>query len=300
VGHTVLMRIVGTALVAVTIGVSFLLVQGGWILAGTGQLAGTEKATPRSARKVWLGYSHFRDSRGMTVENVDGERLGTVTDFVMEMQSGQPAYAIVKAGGFGHRRLVIVPMSAIALSTVKSRIAAIDITKAQWKHAPDFSRKDLALMGHPERAYQVARFYGQSQQTSGPIRSVDSQRLPLRSTGRLADSAINPGPQGRYQLANDLIGNQLIARQQVEIGKISDLLVDLGGAKPAFAVVSANRVSGAGENFAVPLRMMRLMPEHTVAVSADRQDFHRAKPFRDGVGQTSGGDENNEIYRYER
>ena len=99
-------------------------------------------------------------------------------------------------------------------------------------------------------------------------------------------------------MANDLVGKKAIARQHMEMGKISDLLVDLEGAKPAFAIVSANR--GAGETFAVPLRSMRLMPEHTVAVGAERQDFDRAKPFRDVIAQKSMGDEKNEIYRYER
>ena len=292
------MRIVGTALVAVTIGISFLLAQGGWILAGTGQLVGTEKATQRTGRKVWLGYSHFRDSLGMTVENVDGERLGTVVDLIMEMQSGQPAYVIVKAGGFGHRRLLMVPTSAIALRTVKSGIAAIDITKAKWKRAPEFSRMDLALVGQPETAREVARFYGEGQQTSVQVKSADAERFNLRSTGRLAEPAIDPHQKRRYQMANDLVGKKAIARQHMEMGKISDLLVDLEGAKPAFAIVSANR--GAGETFAVPLRSMRLMPEHTVAVGAERQDFDRAKPFRDVIAQKSMGDEKNEIYRYER
>src|SRR5215470_6056883 len=160
------MRFVGTAPVAGTIGISFLLAEGGWTLEGTGQSAEVERATPRTSYKVLFGYSHFRDLRGMTVENVDGLKIGTLSDLILELQSGRPAYVIVKATGFvGHRRLVIAPVSAIAVETAKAGIAAMDITKRQWKHAPEFSKNDLALLGQPEKAQQIAQFYSRVERT---------------------------------------------------------------------------------------------------------------------------------------
>src|SRR5215475_9982015 len=124
------MRIVGTALVAGTIGVSFLLAERGWILAGTGQIAGTENVSPRTHHEVWSGYNRFQDFQGMKVENVDGEKIGRVNDLIVELRSGIPEYVTVRSGRgvLGHRRSVIVPISAIALKTAKVGIAAVDVS----------------------------------------------------------------------------------------------------------------------------------------------------------------------------
>src|SRR5262245_19207060 len=136
------MRIVGTALVAGTIGAFFLLSQGGWTVAEKEPPPDGERSIPRTHHKVWSGYNQFRDLQGMKVQNVDGENIGRVSDLVIDLQSGVPEYVIVKSGRFavGQRRSVIVPISAIALRTAKSGIAAVDISKRKWRYAPEFSR----------------------------------------------------------------------------------------------------------------------------------------------------------------
>src|SRR6267378_997612 len=115
------MRFVGTALAAGTIGVSFLLAQGGWKVEGAGQSAEIEGATPRATHMVSFGYSRFQDFRNMKVENIDGQKIGTINDLITEVTSGRPIYVIVKSGGLavGHRRMVIVPASEIAFRTAK-------------------------------------------------------------------------------------------------------------------------------------------------------------------------------------
>jgi uncharacterized protein YrrD len=291
------MRFVGTALVAGTIGIFFLLAQGRWTLAGTGQTAEVEKTTPRTSQKVLFGYSHFREFRGMKVENVDGQKLGTINDLIMEGRSGRPAYVIVSSSGW-HRRFVIVPASAIAFRTAKVGIAAIDVTRQQWRHAPEFSRKDLASLGQPERTRQISQFYKLAEKAPGTLTATDGHKSGLSSTGR-AEQAISPRQDGS-QLANDLIGNEVIARQRTPIGKISDVLVDFSGTKPTFAIVSTERLSGTRARFAVPVRLLRLLPGGTVAVNADRQKFVQAKTFGDSDLQNSAWSDGEEIYRYER
>jgi len=293
------MRIVGTALAAGTIGISFLLAQGGWIRAGTGQIGDTEKQTQLTGRKVWVGYNRFRDCRGMTVENVDGEKLGTINDLIMEMQSGRPAYVVVKSGGFGRQRFVIVPAPAIALGTVKAGIAGVDLTRGEWKRAPEFSRMDLPTLSQPEKERQIAGFYEQARKNLSRGNSSNRQESELSSTGRVTDQINGRGPNGRYQMGNDLIGKEVVARQKVQIGNISDVVVDLAGGKPSFAIISAKRLSETGERFAVPLRLLRVLPGRTAALGADRRDFEHAKPFRESNMENSVQSGGNEIYRYE-
>jgi sporulation protein YlmC with PRC-barrel domain len=298
-GNTSNMRFVGTAFVAGTIGVLFLLAQGGWILAGTERSVQPENANPRTSRNMSVRYDHFRAFAGMVVENVDGEKIGTIKDLIVEVHSGRPEYVILRSGGFmGRGRLIIVPISAIAMRTTKVGIAAIDITRRQWKHAPEFSKKDLPLLGQTTKAREIALFYEQSPRVAN---ITGEQRNRLRSTGRAGEDQTNsPTEYGRFRLGNDLVGNEVLGRQHVRIGEITDLLVDFTATRPAYAIVAANRISAVGGRFAVPLQLLRLMPGQKVLVKAEPQDFEHAKPFRPSDSQNSDGSEGNEIYRYER
>ena len=294
------MRFVGTALVAGTIGVSFLLAVGGGTLEGTGQSAEVERATPRTTQKVLFGYTHFCDIRGMTVENVDGQKVGTLSDLILELRSGRPAYVIVKATGFvGHRRLVITPVSSIAVETAKAGIAALDITKWQWKHAPEFSTSDLRLLGQPEKAQQIAQFYGRAERTPNVATTTDGQKTSLSSTGSGRDS-VEATQHARYASANQLMGAEVVGRKQLEIGKVTGLLVDLAGTKPTLAIVSADELSGMTGHFAVPLQLLRPLPGHKIAMIANRQDFEQARPLGESDSHNLAADGAKEIYRYER
>jgi sporulation protein YlmC with PRC-barrel domain len=234
----------------------------------------------------------------MKVENVDGEKIGRVHDLIVELRSGMPEYVIVRSGRvvLGHRRSVIVPISAIALKTAKAGIAAVDISRQQWRYAPEFSRKDLNWIGQPEKARQIARFYGRGESVPHIAKTAERENGDLSSTGH-ADGPVTVNQPGRYGLASELIGREVIARQHADVGSISDLLVNTAEMKPAFAIVSASRPAATSTSFAVPVQLLRPMPGDKVAVNANHQDFEHAKPIRES--ETSEGRQN-EIYRYER
>jgi sporulation protein YlmC with PRC-barrel domain len=231
----------------------------------------------------------------MKVENVDGEKIGRVHDLIVDLRSGMPEYVIVRSGRamLGHRRSVVVPISAIALETAKAGIAAVDISKQQWKYAPEFSRKDMNRIGQPEKARQIARFYGRPESVPHIAKSAEGG---LSSTGH-PDRTNSGNQQVRFGLASELIGREVIDRQHVDVGSISDLLVNTAEMKPAFAIVSASRPAAASTSFAVPVQLLRPMPGDKVAVNATRQDFEHASRFSER--ETSAG-RRNEIYRYER
>src|ERR1051326_6384644 len=113
------MRFVGTALVAGTIGVLFLLADGGGMRAGTEGSTNLESA-PTQKNAQFIEPERSKRFVGMTVENVDGEKLGTIKDLILQRQTGQILYVVVKSDGFiGRRQMVLVPISAIALYTAK-------------------------------------------------------------------------------------------------------------------------------------------------------------------------------------
>jgi hypothetical protein len=96
------------------------------------------------------------------------------------------------------------------------------------------------------------------------------------------------------------MGAEVVARQQLEIGRVTGLLVDLAGTKATLAIVSADRLSETNGHFAVPLQLLRPVPEHKIATSANRQDFERARPLGESDSHNLAADGAKEIYRYER
>ncbi len=198
------MRFVGTALVAGTIGVFFLLADGGWIRAGTEGLTNTAIASTRNTSRFVDSSRCFEQVVGRTVENVDGEKLGTIKDLILQRPTGQIRYVIVRSHGvIGRRRMVLVPVSAIALTTAKAGIASVDVSKQKWKRAPEFHKGDLALLAEPERAEFVAQFYEENE----AMRGSQNPRPPrLSSTGR---EQARPNPQSganEFELASELGG----------------------------------------------------------------------------------------------
>ena len=97
-----------------------------------------------------------------------------------------------------------------------------------------------------------------------------------------------------------MMGAEVVGRKQLEIGKVTGLLVDLAGTKATFAIVSTDEVSGTTRHFAVPLQLLRPLPRHKIAMSANRQDFEHARPLGESDSHNLAVDKTKEIYRYER
>ncbi|HVV02009.1 MAG TPA: PRC-barrel domain-containing protein, partial [Verrucomicrobiae bacterium] len=74
---------------------------------------------------------------GMAVENNDGQRLGKLSNFVLDLRNGEATYAIVATGGFfgigGHKK--ISPMEAISLGTSKKGVVSLGIEYRKWPKA---------------------------------------------------------------------------------------------------------------------------------------------------------------------
>src|SRR5882672_6616031 len=129
------------------------------------------RATARSSSEIQKArLSHLR---GMTVENPDGESLGVVKDFIVEMPAGDIKYALVSAGGVLGLRSTrkIVPVQALSDATAKTGILALDVTMRRWKNAPQFRKSDLGRLQEPQRAAQISTFYSRESRQLRPAQS---------------------------------------------------------------------------------------------------------------------------------
>jgi sporulation protein YlmC with PRC-barrel domain len=286
-----LMKSLRPALVAGSVAALFVAGNSGLAQARSNQRLSSE-----------LQSSLVRHLIGLTVENSDGERLGKIKNFALDMRSGEAKYAIISSGGtlgIGSQ-LKVVPAQAVSSATAKKGIVSLDISKSRWAKAPLFNKKsNLAALSDPAWVKRISHFYSQSTQA----RSMAPE--PAKSSASLVSTNPETGERrptttsvGSMHLAGDLMGKEVVNRQQETLGNISDLLVDLQGQRPAFAIVSADRWMNKGQSFAVPLRALSAAVRGQFMLDANRKMFEEAQAFNEKVWLSASASNAGAIYRF--
>ncbi len=98
---------------------------------------------------------------GNDVYNSDGEDLGDIKEFMIEMSSGRVAYAVLSFGGLLGMgdKLFAVPWSALKLDTVNKRFT-LNVPKSRLVDAPGFDKDHWPAMADAAWATGVHKFYG--------------------------------------------------------------------------------------------------------------------------------------------
>jgi sporulation protein YlmC with PRC-barrel domain len=78
---------------------------------------------------------------GLSVLGNDGEKLGEVEGFVMDLAEGKPRHVVVGAGWFIHKHFLL-PIGHAALSDDGKALVA-DITKERVKRFPGFDKDEF-------------------------------------------------------------------------------------------------------------------------------------------------------------
>ena len=102
--------------------------------------------------------------QGNDVYNTEGEDLGDIKEFMIDMTSGKVAYAVLSFGGvlgMGDK-LFAVPFTALKLDTVNKRFT-LDVSKDALKNAPGFDKDNWPSMADDSWARGLHTFYGTSQ-----------------------------------------------------------------------------------------------------------------------------------------
>ena len=98
---------------------------------------------------------------GDNVVNADDDDLGEIKEIMLDMQTGQVAYAVLAFGGFlgMGEKLFAVPWQALHLDTANKRFV-LNVDKARLKSAPGFNKDAWPDMSDIQWANQVHTFYG--------------------------------------------------------------------------------------------------------------------------------------------
>ena len=98
---------------------------------------------------------------GDSVVNAADQDLGDIKEIMLDMQTGQVAYAVLSFGGFLGMgdKLFAVPWQALHLDTVNKRFV-LDIDKDRMQNAPGFDKDAWPDMADARWAQHIHSFYG--------------------------------------------------------------------------------------------------------------------------------------------
>ena len=98
---------------------------------------------------------------GDDVYNRQGEKLGSIKDLMMDIQSGRVCYAVLSFGGFLSlgEKLFAVPWSALAVDTENKRLL-LDTNEERLKDAPGFDKDNWPNMADPSWEKSIHSYYG--------------------------------------------------------------------------------------------------------------------------------------------
>jgi len=265
--------------------------------------AGPAKLSP------WSERDRVNHLLGLHVESSDGQTLGRVRNFVVDLPTGEVKYAIISSGGVlgVGKGLRIAPAPALSVATAKKGVLALNITAYAWKNAPEFKKYELGVLDSPSVAMPIYHFYGVSYRREEHLaHRPDGQVTRLSATTPEARHAPASRAESAHsdvrpmQLASDIIGQDVVIRQQEALGEVSDLLVDLSGAKPTLAIISGGRLLKKQDCFAVPLRSLSATSGRKVVLDANQGMLEQAPSFDEKAWQTAANTPGNTIFRFER
>lgn len=98
---------------------------------------------------------------GENVYNTQDDHLGDIKEFMLDMRTGQVAYAVMSVGGLFSigEKLFAVPWDALKLDTVNKRFV-LDVAKERFESAPGFDSNDWPDMADQEWSDRIRTYYG--------------------------------------------------------------------------------------------------------------------------------------------
>jgi sporulation protein YlmC with PRC-barrel domain len=112
---------------------------------------------------------------GEDVYNRQDEDLGDIKEIMLDIRSGEVAYAVLSFGGWLGMgdKLFAVPWQALQLDTENKRFL-LDVSKEHLKNAPGFDKDDWPDLASAEFNTQLHSFYGTNQSRPGGVTATGS------------------------------------------------------------------------------------------------------------------------------
>jgi sporulation protein YlmC with PRC-barrel domain len=262
------------------------------------------------------GAAKASDIIGMKVDNYQDEKLGTVEDLAVDVESGRIVQVILSTGGFMgmDKTLTAVPPGALH-SDESRKVLQLDASKEKFNAAPKFdnSRWDEGMQSnrltevygyYGERPYFVADTIGDQGAPSADLHGTPASVLPRNMDGTIntdgartvdkvhnaeaasnAEWASNTCPRlGYIERADKLMGTSVRNLQDEKLGKVENFIVDLSSGRIVAVIISSGAFMGIdGELSAVPPTALRFNAEHDILqLDASKEMLSNAPHFKAG------------------
>jgi len=248
--------------------------------------------TERISKGLDAAMHKANEMIGASVQNKSGEKLGTVRDLAFEMPSGKLGYLIVASGGILGlgSEYHAVPPKTFSHENSTPRVLAVDIAKDRWDASPKFKKDQLtSLNTHRDEIDKYFTDAVQKDEVKAEAKLGDAKAEVKVKTPDI--SATTKGDSdATLQLASELIGKQVVTKQYEDVGKISDLLVNMKDSKVAFAIISTGTLlKPADTRYAVsPENLSPGTEKNKITLNTDRAALDSAPMFDPARVQTEG------------
>ena len=218
---------------------------------------------------------------GSSVQTKDGEKLGTIRDFAFALPSGDLAYVIVASGGILGlgAEYHAVPPKAFSHETQNPKVLALDTTKEKWDAAPKFKKDQLPnLNAHRE---QLDKYFEGSKDAKAEVKIGDAKAEVKVKTPDIRAGGSESMKGAALYLATDVIGKPVVAKNNDDVGKVSDLMVDMRSPSIAFAIISTGTLlKPTDTRYAVATKNLSLGSEKgKVVLNTDRATLEKSERF---------------------
>jgi sporulation protein YlmC with PRC-barrel domain len=197
---------------------------------------------------------------GMEVKNYQDEKLGTVKNFAVDLESGRIVQVIITSGGLLGMDATLTPVPPAALHhAVGQNYFQLDSSKDKFAAAPKCDTSKWEEDTQSNRVIEVYSYYGQQ---------------PYFATSYSTKL-------GYVQKASQIMGTPVNNSQGENLGKVDNIIIDLSEGRIVAVIISSGGYLGMdGELSVVPPAAFQFNSDHNaLQLDASKEMLSRSPHF---------------------
>lgn len=203
---------------------------------------------------------------GMRVENLQGEKLGSINDLVVNEERNRVTYVLLSS----ETKLYPVPLEAFGTG---EKTYTLDITRDNLAGAPTIGSSEIDRLSSPDMKRQVDDFY------SKMISSNEgSGKGAVSWMKEKTEKVFGAGEKTGLYKCSAVLGTDIHNPEGAKIARLSDVVFDFRSGKLDYGLARFGGVLGIGsKTAAVPWSAITLnIPESRASINADRATLNSA------------------------
>lgn len=196
---------------------------------------------------------------GKEVRSADGQKLGTISDFVVNPQTGQISFAVVSSGGFAGigDKLRLVPVRSIQQAGAEQ--FGTELQSSDWATLPIVNERDL-------RQGRIA------------LSADQRQQLNPRWSQEFATLSQDPQSTRRSVILASELRDKSVHSGGREIAEVEDIAIDLRQGVATVLLETDSDFTGSDQYFVVPMNSLQLgmARNDPIITTLTQDDFRRA------------------------